>query len=104
MGRRNTGLVIDVRQNLEAEVLILVKQMQAARRILAMLLHEVLVLQQVLELGAHFLAAAGARIARQDGMAVRYELIELISHGGLPAGSLRLVSVSRIRAAGASSL
>src|SRR5580704_1308284 len=82
--RRYPRLIVDVGENLEAELRVLVEHMQAARRVLAMLADKIRILQQMLELGADFLAPAGAGIARKDRTAVRYELIELIGHGVTP--------------------
>src|SRR6202166_2808864 len=81
---RHPRLVVDVGEDLETELRVLVEHMQAARRVLAMLADKVRILQQVLELRADFLAPVGAGIARKDGTAVRYELIELIGHGVTP--------------------
>jgi hypothetical protein len=38
------------------------------------------ILQELLKAAAHLLAALWAGVVRQDGTAIRYELIELISH------------------------
>ena len=70
-------------ENLKAEFGVLVKHVQSARRVLAaMLADEVRILQQPLEMRAHLFAAFRAGVARQDGTAIRYELIELVSHRG----------------------
>src|ERR1700675_841124 len=69
--RRNAGLVVDMGEDLKAEFGILIKDVQAARRILAaMLADEVRILQEPLELRAHLLAAILSRIVGVDGMAI----------------------------------
>src|SRR5580658_11380917 len=95
--RRYPRLVVDVGEDLETELRVLVEHMQAARRVLAMLADEVRVLQQLLEPRAHLFAAIGAGIARKNGTAIRYELIELIGHGVSPG---RMIS-AHFRASGA---
>src|SRR5690349_5609530 len=68
-------------KHLEAEVLVLVQDLQAARHVVAAgCRDEVLVGEQPLEMLAHVLAALGARIALQDGAAVGDELVELVGH------------------------
>jgi hypothetical protein len=83
--RRDARLVVDVGEHLELQVRVLVENLQAAFDIVAAIfLDEVLVAQELLEVGADLLAAAGAGIALQGIAAVGDELIELVSHVVLP--------------------
>ena len=81
MRRRLARLVVDVREHLEAEVLVLVQHLEAGRHFVAAgLRDEVLVGEQAFEMLAHVLAAFGAGIALEDRAAVLDELIELVGH------------------------
>src|SRR5690242_11631092 len=83
MGRRHAGLVVDMCEDLEAELRILIEDLEAARHLFAAtLLHEALVRKQALQARAHFLTPGRPRIALEDRAAVGHELIEIISHVG----------------------
>jgi hypothetical protein len=69
-----------VRENLEAELGVLVKNMQSARRLLAVSVDEVRILQEPFELAAHLFPAFWTGIALQDGAAIGDELVEFVSH------------------------
>jgi hypothetical protein len=94
-------------EDLKAELGIFIENMQAARRLFAMLADEVRVLQEPLKMRAHLLAALRSGIAGEDGTTIRNELVELISHCGY---SLKIAprsvigAFSRIVTAGASPL
>ena len=84
--RRLARLVVDVREDLEAEILVFVEQFQAGRRVVAASSRdEVLVGEQPFEVGAHALAARRAGIALERGARIGDELIEIVSHGVAPA-------------------
>src|SRR6516165_6419724 len=92
--RRDSRLVIDVSEDLKAEFGVLVKNMQSALRVLAMPTHKVGILQQKFEPPAHLFAARWARVAREDGPAIRDELVELISHRHYSRWSLDPLNVA----------
>ena len=62
--RRLARLVVDMREHLEAEVLVLVEHLQAGRHVIAAGRgDEILVREQALEVLAHILAALRAGVA-----------------------------------------
>src|SRR5215470_12832844 len=79
--RRHPRLVVDMREHLESQIGILVKQLQSARHALAaVFFHERLVRKEMLQFEAHLLPALRSGIAREDSTAVRDELIEVVRH------------------------
>src|SRR5262245_5810029 len=85
MRRRHPRLVIDMGEHLEAECLVLVKQLEPARHVLAAVLaHEVGVRQQALEIDPHCFAPGGAGVAAKVRAAIRDELVKIIGHRGSP--------------------
>ena len=76
----SVGLVVDVSEHLETKLRVLIKDVQAARRLFAMPAHKVGILQQAFELGAHLFAAFWARIASEDEPAIGNKLVECVSH------------------------
>jgi hypothetical protein len=54
--------------------------MQSARRLLAVPVNKLRILQEPFELAAHLFTAFRAGIAFQDGTAVGDELVEFVSH------------------------
>ena len=82
--RRNARLLVDVGENLKAELRVLIKNLYAFRRVIAAIVtHEIRVREQALQTNAHFLAALRARIARERGAAIGDELLEIVRHGVL---------------------
>ena len=83
--RRNAGLVVDVRKHLEAELVVLVEHLQAARLVVAAIgLEEVRVGEQLFQVLAHAFPAGGAGVLAEGGPAIGDELVEIVSHGVLP--------------------
>ena len=85
--RRHPRLVVDVGEDLEAEVGVLVEHLEPLRCVVAaMAFDELAVGQQALEAHAHLLAAVRAGIALQRGAAIRDELVEVVRHAAAPSG------------------
>src|SRR5690242_9353438 len=76
MGRRHARLIIDVCEDLEAELGILVKHLQSARSVVAAILaYEISVAEQAFEILTYLFAARRAGIARKGGTAISDELV-----------------------------
>src|SRR4051794_38312447 len=91
--RRLARLVVDVRENLEAEVLVLVQHLQAERRVIAAGRgEELLVGEQALEILAHGFASGGTRIALQRRARVVDELLEFVGHAEPPCLGERMAN------------
>src|SRR5262249_17978500 len=89
MGRGGARAVIAMRENLEPELRVLVKDFHSARRVVAAIrAYEVLVPEQALEPFAHLFAPGRAGIARERRAAVGDELVEIVGHLGLPGDRL----------------
>src|SRR5215831_2257053 len=91
--RRHPRFVVDVREDLKAEIRILVEHLQAAWHLVAAIfLDEVSVRKQLLEFETHLLPTLGSAIALENGAAIRNELIEIVGHGCLLADDVALAS------------
>src|SRR5262245_38794436 len=87
--RRDTRLVVNVRENLKTKRWIFVQDLESAwHSVTAIFFDKILVGQQALEIDADLFAAGRARVARKDVAAVGDELIEIVGHGVLQAGTL----------------
>src|SRR5215510_4486723 len=85
MRRRDTGFVIDMGEDLEAELRVFVQHLQAARYVVAAIfLDEILVGEQTFEILADQFAPGRAGIARKGRTAIGDELVEVIGHSVLP--------------------
>ena len=83
--RRRARLVVDVGEHLEAELGILVQNLQPARLVVAAIgADEVGIAEQAFEIGAHLFAPRRAGFARERGFAIGDELVEVVGHGGPP--------------------
>src|ERR1700733_3987848 len=79
---RDPRLIVDVGKNLKAELGILIEHLQSARHVVSrMPADKVRVAQQAFEIFPHLFAAFRPGVTRKAGTAIRYELIEFISHG-----------------------
>jgi hypothetical protein len=83
--RRSARLLVDVREDLEAEFGVVVQDVQPLRRaVRAVRGDEIRLLQKALEQGADFLAPRGARVAPERGAAVVDESLQVVGRG-IPA-------------------
>src|SRR6516164_6459641 len=98
--RRHPRLVVDMGEDLKAELGILVKQLEPARRLCAAIrLDEVRIREEALELRANLLPSARPGIALEDGTAIGNELIEIVRHAFAPENFFRPASLIPLKSA-----
>src|SRR6516162_1159817 len=98
--RRHPCLVVDMGEDLKAELRILVKHLEPARRLrAAILLDEVRIREEALEPRANLLPSARPGIALEDGTAIGDELIEIVRHALPPENFFRRASLIPLKSA-----